>query len=117
MNLDFLENLQDAISKTIEKESKQNIKVATANINQTEIDLAKKLDAIQEFSLDRFEGEIAVLENRKTREITNIPKSKLPPNTEEGSIIKCINGKYILDQEKTIEKQEEIKNKMNNLWE
>ena len=117
MNLDFLENLQDAISKTIEKESKQNIKVATANINQTEIDLAKKLDAIQEFSLDRFEGEIAVLENRKTREIANIPKSKLPPNIEEGTIIKCISGKYILDQEKTIEKQEEIKNKMNNLWE
>ena len=117
MNLDFLENLQDAISKTIEKESKQNIKATTPNINQTEIDLAKKLDAIQEFSLDRFEGEIAVLENRKTREIANIPKSKLPPNIEEGSIIKCINGKYILNQEKTIEKQEEIKNKMNNLWE
>lgn len=68
------------------------------------------------FSVDRFEGEFAVCENKKTGEMVNIKKSLLPENVKEGSIIKFENGNYILDSDATLQKQEQIKNMVNNLF-
>lgn len=85
--------------------------------NDVEIELAKKLDAIEEFTVDRIEGEIVTLENRKNKEMITINKENLPENIKEGSILKKVNEKYILDEEKTKETEERIKEKMNKLWE
>ena len=68
------------------------------------------------FSVDRFEGNFAVCENRITGDFINIPISELPENVTEGSIIKFEKGNYILDIESTKKEQEEIKNLVNNLF-
>ena len=113
MRFNFLEKIQEVAKKTIEE---NKIKLENVNISQEEIELAQKLDAIEEFSIDRFEGEIAVLQNRKNGSITEIEKNKLPEDIKEGDIVKKINGKYSLDAEKTVEESNRIKNKMNDLW-
>lgn len=68
------------------------------------------------FSVDRFEGNFAVCENRETGEFVDIPLSELPENIKEGSMLKFENGKYILDIESTRKEQEEIKNLVDNLF-
>ncbi len=113
MEFNFLERIQGMAKKTIEE---NKIKLENGNISQEEIELAQKLHAIEEFSIDRLEEEIAVLENRKTGKIIEIERNKLPENSKEGDILKKINGKYSLDAEKTVEESNRIRDKMNDLW-
>ena len=68
------------------------------------------------FSIDRFEEDFAVCEDLETGKMVNIEKFLLPENVKESSIIKCKDGKFILDFEETSKKQEEIKNMVNNLF-
>ncbi len=68
------------------------------------------------FSVDRFEGDFAVCENRETGEFIDIPLSILPENVKAGSILKFENGKYILDLKATQKEQQEIKNLVDNLF-
>ena len=119
MNFNFLENLGKSIQKTIEKQNeKNNINISEIEgIENEEIELANKLDAVEEYTIDRFEENMAVLEDRKTGRMKNIEKEKMPENTKEGDIIKCINGKYFLDKEKTEKVEYEIEEKYKNLWE
>lgn len=115
MNLEnFGEKLLKGISKTLENHKKIE---ARDGINENEIELAQKLDAIEKFTVDRIEDDKVVLENRETKEIVNVNISKIPQNINEGDILNKINGKYMLDKEKTEEVSNRIKNKMNNLWE
>ena len=93
--MDILQNLGEAIKETLEdikndKLEKKDL-LKNSNISSEELELAQKLDAVQEYTLDRYEGNIAVLENRKTGKMENVDKSKLQNNLEEGSILKCIN--------------------------
>lgn len=111
MNLNLFKQLGESIQKTIEKEIK------VKGINKEEVELAQKLDAIEEYTIDRFEGDKVVLENRETREIKNIEKDRIPQDCKEGDIIKCINGKYFLDEEQTRKAEKDIEEKYNNLWE
>lgn len=111
MNLNFFENLNNAINQ--EKRSQNTIKPITDDV---ELELAQKLDALQEFSVDRIEENIIVLENRENGEIINIEKSKLQFKVQEGDILKYINGRYILDEEKTRSETESIKEIMDDLW-
>lgn len=111
MNLNFFENLNNAINQ--EKISQNTIKPITDDV---ELELAQKLDALQEFSVDRIEENIIVLENRENGEIINIEKSKLQFKVQEGDILKYINGRYILDEEKTRSETESIKEIMDDLW-
>lgn len=111
MNLNFLEELGKAVEKTINKE--RDIK----GIKAEEVELAQKLDAIEEYTIDRFEENMAVIEDRKTGKMKNISKEKLPIQSKEGDIIKCINGKYFLDIEETEKIEKDIQEKYNNLWE
>lgn len=116
MNLNIFEKLENAIQKTIEKQNEiKNIEVQ--GINKEEVELAQKLDAIEEYTIDRFEENIVVLEDRKTGKMKNMEKEKIPENCKEGDILKCINGKYFLDVEETKKIENEIKEKYNNLWE
>ena len=111
MNLNFLEELGKTVEKTINKE--RDIK----GIKAEEVELAQKLDAIEEYTIDRFEENMAVIEDRKTGKMKNISKEKLPIQSKEGDIIKCINGKYFLDIEETEKIEKDIQEKYNNLWE
>lgn len=115
MNFNFLEELEKSIEKTINKQTEKINKVE--GIENEEIELANKLDAVEEYTIDRFEENMVVLEDRKTGKAKNIEKEKMPENTKEGDIIKCINGKYFLDEEKTRKLENEIEEKYKNLWE
>ena len=110
------EVIKETIENTVEKASEINISKGS-NIKSEEIELAQKLDAVEEFSIDRFEGDIAVLENRKTGKIEEIEKNKLPNGIKEGDILQKINGKYNIDKVKTQEVKNNIKDKMNKIWE
>ena len=111
MNLNFLEELGKAVEKTINKE--RDIK----GIKAEEVELAQKLDAIEEYTIDRFEENMAVIEDRKTWKMKNIRKEKLPIQSKEGDIKKCINGKYFLDIEETEKIEKDMQEEYNNLWE
>ncbi len=119
MNFNFLENLGKSIQKTIEKQNeRKDIYVSEVEgIENEEIELANKLDAVEEYTIDRFEENMAVLEDRKTGKMKNIEKEKIPENTKEGDIIKCINGKYFLDKKETEKVENKIEEKYKNLWE
>ncbi|MCI8411111.1 MAG: DUF3006 domain-containing protein [Clostridia bacterium] len=118
--MDFLENLGEAIQKTISKEDIKKIEIkndqGACPFSQEEIELAEKLDAIEEFTVDRFEGDIVVLEDRKTGNMINVNKDEVPDIAREGEILKRINGKYMVNKEKTQEVSDRIKNKMDDLW-
>lgn len=113
--MNIFENLGEAIQKTIQENAKK-IDIKNTNISENEVELATKLDAIEEFTVDRFEEDIVVLENRKTGKMTDIKKEELPQEIKTGDIIKRINGKYFIDNEQTQEVAKRIENKMNNLW-
>ena len=108
MDLEIFNQIQEKMTD-MKNEIKQNT-------TSEEIELAKKLDAIEEYSVDRFEGEYAVLENRKTNEIKNVKKDMLPENIKEGSILQYVNGKYTYNEERTQEEVNRIQDKMNKLW-
>jgi len=87
------------------------------DINQFQRELTNKLEEMEnKFTVDRFEGDIAVLENRDTGEMININKNELPQDAKEGSILKLNNKKYEIDMEEQKEVEKRIKDKMNKLW-
>lgn len=93
--------------------NEKNITSNTSFSKELENYISKENDS---FSIDRFEEEFAVCENRKTNEMINIPKSLLPENCKSGDIIILKNGKYVLDVSQTKKEQDEIKNLVNNLF-
>ena len=118
MDLEFFKKLKNEKEEDLEINNiKENIKIKSKEkITTEEIELANKLDAIEELSVDRFEGNIAVLENRESNEMINIRKEYLPSNIKEGDILKKVNGKYFINKNLTEETSKRIKNKMDNLW-
>lgn len=127
--MDFLDNIGKIIQKNIEKENDikmENDKFERLSsmkndqgarpLSQEEIELAKKLDAIEEFTIDRFEDNIVVLEDRKNNNMINVKKEELPDNIKEGDILKKINGKYFVDKNLVKETEDRIKKKMDDLW-
>lgn len=67
------------------------------------------------FTIDRFENNFAVLENRKTGKFFNVSIFKLPNNLKEGDILSFSNGQFILNTEKTTHVQEDIQSKFDKL--
>lgn len=111
MNIDFLDNLQNAIEKTIEvtNERKNNM--------QGESGLEERLNLKNaKYTLDRIEEDVAVLENRETREMLNVDKKVLPKEAKEGDILKYSNGTLKVDKKETKEVEERIIDKANRLW-
>jgi nucleoid DNA-binding protein len=103
LNIDILQNLVKTVSKI--------------DVNEFINELTERLKIMeQELVVDRFEGEFAVCEDRKTKQTHNIEISKLPENIKEGNVIKFENGKYIIDETKEQEISNRIKSKMDNLW-
>ena len=67
--------------------------------------------------IDRFEGDIAVCEDRKTLEMININIQQLPAEVKEGDVIKLIDGLYVVDAQETLEIEERIEEKARSLFE
>lgn len=112
-------NLFENLEKLIENKKEINTSLInnhSENISQDELELANKLDAIEEFTVDRFEGNLVVLENRKTQEMLNLEKEELPEGLKTGDIIKKINGKFYIDRVETEKIEKRIENKMKDLW-
>ena len=58
---------------------------------------------------------VAILENRNTKKMTDIPISNIPSNAKEGDILKLSNGSYVIDYEETSIISDRIRDKMDNL--
>lgn len=67
--------------------------------------------------IDRFEGEFAVCENRKNREMVNIKISKLPIQAKEGDILILKNNKFEIDEQERINIESKIQEKVKNIFE
>ena len=94
--------------------SKENSRFQVDEFIKEIIGRLKKME--EELVIDRFEGNIAICENRKTGEIKEILKEELDEELKEGNIIKYENGKYVLDKEKQEEIEKRIKEKMDDIW-
>lgn len=68
-----------------------------------------------EFIIDRFEGEIAVLEDENSN-FTEIKKSLLPDNAKEGDCVVLKDGNYTINKENTAKLKEEIDDLMDDLF-
>ena len=107
MNLDLVNNLGKNISSNSSDNFLENF------INELKRYLDKNSNPM--YTLDRFEGNFAVLENRTTKELTDIPISNIPSNAKEGDILKFSNGSYVVDYEETRTVSDKIREKMDNL--
>ena len=116
MVFDFLDKVQETRENDIKKAEEKEISIENLQCDSIEEELAKKLDVIKEFSIDRIEENKVVLENRKDGTILQVEKEKLPKNIKEGDILKEIKGKFLIDKVRTQEETDRIKNKMNELW-
>ncbi len=96
-----------------------NISRGQNEIDVTEFqrELTNKLEEMESrFTIDRFEGDVVVLENRDTGEMLNVNKKDIPQDAKEGTILKLNKDKYEIDIEEQKIVEERIKNKMKNLW-
>ena len=100
--------------RTLENEAHSKI-----NIENFMKEIESRLKNMQEekvYTIDRFEGDGAVCEDRETKEMINIKRKDLPEDSREGSILKLKNGKFELDLEEEEKVEKRIKEKMDNLW-
>ena len=103
MQLDLFQNIINEVKKI---DMGEFIKEISERMKQME----------EELVIDRFEGNIAICEDRKTGKIKEIEIEKLQDNLQEGSVIKQENGKYVQANWKQEEIENRIKDKMNNIW-
>ena len=67
------------------------------------------------FTIDRFEGTMAVCENSEGNMI-GIPRQDLPPEVREGAIISLCEGVYSLDKKSEVARSTRIKQLADQLW-
>ncbi len=67
------------------------------------------------FSLDRFEENFAILED-KDRNFIKILKKILPKDAKEGDVLIKTNEKFEVDAEQTAKLREKIISLQNSLW-
>lgn len=103
MQLDLFKN----IGKEIQK-------IDVSNFIEELVERLRKME--EEYVIDRFEGNIAVCEERKTGKKKEILKEELPEGVKEGSVLKEENGKYVKVEKEQEEVESRIKDKMNKLW-
>ena len=80
--------------------------------------LQERLEKMEEnYTVDRLEDELAVCENRNTKEMIEILRKDLPEGTKEGDLLVRREGKYYLCEKEQQETERRINEKMNRLWE
>lgn len=82
-------------------ELKKNLAVADS------MEKLSKVPADTLFTLDRYESDYAVCENRTTGEMFDIPRLMVDSYARDGDILKLENGKYRIDYNEN-EKQREF---------
>ena len=89
------------------------------NIDNFSNDLHDFLDNLNEelepelYTLDRIEGNFAILENRNSGKLSDVPLENLPSDLKNGEIFRYFNGVF----EKDIEAYNEIKENVDSLKE
>jgi hypothetical protein len=63
--------------------------------------------------IDRFEEGTAILEN--DGDFTEIERNLLPDTAKEGDIVSLIDGKYIINQEKTALRRSKIVDRLRKM--
>lgn len=63
--------------------------------------------------IDRFEGDIAVVETDEG--FRDIPRSELPAETEEGDVLGFCNGCYVVDRDATERRRSSAASRMKRL--
>ena len=111
----FISELKDALQNYKANGNLEKINLKEFNMEENS-NLKNELET-EYYTIDRFEGEFAVCENRQTLEMVDIPKNKIPQNAKEGQILKMIDGEFELDLAETNRVENEIKQKYNHLWE
>ena len=114
-----LYEILNSIDLTLEK----NIKLYNNSFIDNFIDELKKHLAVADsmeklskipantlFTLDRYEGDYAVCENRTTGKMYDIPRLMVDPYARDGDILKLENGTYTVDYIETEKQREIIKN-------
>ena len=66
------------------------------------------------FTLDRYEGNFAVCENRTTGEMINIPKTVIDSSAKEGDILKFENDKFQINISETEKQNDFVQNLFKN---
>ena len=66
------------------------------------------------YIIDRFEGDIAVVEADET--MLDIPRSQLPAEAQEGDVLQKNGDVYIVDRAATEKRKEEINRLMKGIW-
>ena len=69
-----------------------------------------------ELIVDRLEEEYIVCED-ENKNIVNILKDEVEDEVKEGDILIFVDGKYIVNKEKTKDRKEYIKDLIKDLWE
>lgn len=69
-----------------------------------------------ELIVDRLEEEYIVCED-ENKNIVNILKDEVEDEVKEGDIIIFVDGKYIVNKEKTKDRKEYIQDLIKDLWE
>lgn len=91
--------------------------ISKIDVNDFINEIKERLEKMEEeLVIDRFEGNIAVCEDRRTGKKVEIPKENIEKGLKEGDIIKQEKGKYIKNIELQEETEKRIQEKMNNLW-
>ena len=67
------------------------------------------------YILDRFEEAFALLEDENGT-VVQVPKSQLPKDAAEGSVLRQEQDGWVPDEEKTKARAAAIKSKMDLLW-
>ena len=117
-NYEYESNLQyeNKVEEHFESDFENNIETYIENNFENQELIQEKLLEEKTLVIDRFEGDIAVCENRKTQEIENIDIKNLPANIKEGDILKLKNNEYQIDTEAREEAENRINEKLKNLF-
>lgn len=67
------------------------------------------------YTVEKIEGDIVTLEDRKKNMFFEVDKKVLPSNIKEGDILDLVDGEYIINESLTRETKENIRNRFNLL--
>lgn len=107
MNLDFFNNLN--------KKEDSNLNSFVSDLQEFLVNNTPSFHNGDTFTIDRFEQNTVVLENRITGKIYIVSVDRIPSNVKEGDILTFLNGEFKFDANKTKSTSDRIQNKFDKL--
>jgi len=111
--ISLAKNLLPAIANNL---AENLIEEITEYMKQFDSKDLKNFSKDDRFTLDRFEEDFAICENRKDGSMIQIPKNLVEENAPIGSILRVENGKLRFCKEETNDAKSNIKNLLNDLY-